>query len=691
MTPEFPRREATWQDARRRDCTAPVSSAALRLFSVACLLATCLAPSSARAEEVSAQSKEAIVIRIGELLEELYVFPEVAETCGVHLRSQLAAGAFNGLNDPQAFADSLTDTLRSVSDDKHMLVHVRPPERARLEEDDPEAAQLRREYGQRETNFGFERVERLEGNIGYVDMRSFAPLDLGRDTAAAAMQFVANSDALIFDMRENGGGYPRMVQFVCSYFFSEPTHLNSLYWREGDRTEEFWTLDDIPGTRMPDVPLFVLTSPRTFSGAEEFSYNLRTRDRATLIGESTKGGANPGRFVVMDERFGIVIPTGRAINPVTGTNWEGVGVEPHIAVAAEDALARALTEARPAAEAYGAARFDRELALRRQGAERDGQEKGPDPYFMPTESRTSPYMPRVIIRNIREDADGKIWFATFGGPICYDGEAFTNYSEEVGLAKTRVFSLLEDRSGALWFGSITGGASRYDGRSHTLFTTADGLPSDDVNWIFEDRAGSLWFGTEHGVSRYDGESFTNFDTEDGLVHNSVYAITQDSAGTLWFGTQGGVCSYDGEAFSNLSDRVGVPFVNVRAMVADRSGGLWFGGQQGLFHYGGRGLSIFTEKEGLLHDFVGSMILDRAGNLWLGHPDVRGGGATRYDGKSFTHFTTKEGLSSTNVYCLLEDSAGNIWFGSADAGACRYDGSSFTNFSPTVLLGPASGR
>ncbi|MBL9120979.1 MAG: hypothetical protein JNL80_13805 [Phycisphaerae bacterium] len=314
----------------------------------------------------------------------------------------------------------------------------------------------------------------------------------------------------------------------------------------------------------------------------------------------------------------------------------------------------------------------------------------PDPYFMPLSGKTSPLMPRVIIRNIREDRAGNIWFATFGGPIRYDGATFTSFGEEVGLANRRIFSLLEDRTGALWFGSITGGASRYDGHSFNRFTETDGLGNNDVTWIFEDRDGNIWLGTGNGATRYDGKSMVNFTTDDGLVDNAVYAIAQDEAGRIWFGTQGGVCSYDGTSFSNLADRVGRSFANVRAVLTDRSGNVWFGGQQGAFRYNGTTLTSYRStavplaNDGLLEDFVGSMILDRAGNIWFGHPGASreglGGGASRFDGTSFTHFTKEDGLNSTNVYCMLEDRAGNIWFGSVDAGACRYDGKTFTNFS-----------
>src|SRR5262249_24086213 len=150
-------------------------------------------------------------------------------------------------------------------------------------------------------------------------------------------------------------------------------------------------------------------------------------------------------------------------------------------------------------------------------------------YFTPTAAKSTSTMPRVIIRNIREDRAGNIWFATLGGPIRYDGKVCTNFSDEVGLAKTRGFSLLQDRSGARWVSSITGGPSRYDGKSFTKFTDKDGLGNNDVTWVFEDRDANVWFGTGNGASRYDGKSMTNFTTKEGLVHNAVYTIAEDAS------------------------------------------------------------------------------------------------------------------------------------------------------------------
>src|SRR5207244_11399604 len=132
-------------------------------------------------------------------------------------------------------------------------------------------------------------------NIGYLELRSFAAQgEEMEEVAAAAMTFLANTDALVIDLRRNGGGRPEMVALVSSYLFDEPVHLNSLYWRERDRTDDFWTAGNVRGRHFGQgKPVFVLTSSRTFSGAEEFAYNLKSLKRALIVGETTGGCANP--------------------------------------------------------------------------------------------------------------------------------------------------------------------------------------------------------------------------------------------------------------------------------------------------------------------------------------------------------------------------------------------------------------
>jgi C-terminal processing protease CtpA/Prc len=190
-------------------------------------------------------------------------------------------------------------------------------------------------------NCGFEKVERLSSNIGYLKFNMFADPEVCGPTAVAAMNFLGNSDAIIIDLRENGGGDPKMIALLSTYLFSKPTHLNDLWERKSDTTQQYWTLPYVPGKRLDDKPAYVLTSKRTFSGAEEFSYSLKNLKRATIIGETTGGGAHPVRGQRIDDHFMIGVPFARAINPSSKTNWEGIGVEPDVKVPAAEALATA--------------------------------------------------------------------------------------------------------------------------------------------------------------------------------------------------------------------------------------------------------------------------------------------------------------------------------------------------------------
>jgi hypothetical protein len=293
----------------------------------------------APAASLSTDEKAKVIDRLIEKLKEAYVFPELAETMSKAITDRRAAGAYDSLRGAEEFAKQLTEDLQGISHDKHLRVR---PEGQRAAADPKKPPFPRTEEDYRRRNFGFEKVELLPGNIGYLDLRMFAPADLAGDTAAAAMNFLANADALVIDLRKNGGGQPEMVQTFCSYLFSpEPVHLNDLYFRPTDETRQFWTLPWLPGRRFPEKDVYVLTSSYTFSGAEECAYNLKTQKRATLVGETTGGGAHPGGNVPIGAGLAVFLPTGRAINPVTKTDWEGTGVEPDVKVTAELALATA--------------------------------------------------------------------------------------------------------------------------------------------------------------------------------------------------------------------------------------------------------------------------------------------------------------------------------------------------------------
>ncbi len=304
---------------------------------------------------VTPEEKKAVVEEIARLLVERYVFEDKGQEAGEHISKLLADGKLERFEDARELAAELTAQLQSVTNDKHLRVGALRPGGPRpmalgAMPSDPAELLMRLPPPRPDGNFGFEKLESLPGNIGYLKLDGFATGPEARQVATAAMNYLAGSDAVIIDLRENGGGNPSMVQFVCSYLFDTPTHLNSLYWREGDVTEEFWTSSDVPGARPGrEAPLYVLTSGKTFSGGEEFAYNIQTQKRGTLIGETTGGGANPGGVTPVGERFAVFIPTGRAINPVTGTNWEGVGVKPEIEMPADQALEKAIELATQAA------------------------------------------------------------------------------------------------------------------------------------------------------------------------------------------------------------------------------------------------------------------------------------------------------------------------------------------------------
>ena len=249
-------------------------------------------------KSLNSSEKTAAVNSINKLLFDNYIFPEVSKEMEKYINAKLKAGDYDNISDPMKFAEELTKDLQSVSKDKHIRVQYNPEQIKRMKErgeKDDEAVSPEFIQQMKSENYGFKKVEILNGNIGYIDFRNFGPGEYIKDKVADVMGYVEDCDALIFDMRYNGGGDPTGIQVISSYLFGEePVHLNDLYYRPKDTTEQYWTLKDIKGKRMPDVPVYVLTSSYTFSGAEEFSYNLKNLKRATIVGETTGGGAHPG-------------------------------------------------------------------------------------------------------------------------------------------------------------------------------------------------------------------------------------------------------------------------------------------------------------------------------------------------------------------------------------------------------------
>ena len=289
--------------------------------------------------KVDAATRAKVIDGAVAALKETYVFPETAKKMEEAVRTHQQQGDYDAISDGDDFAKRLTDDFQTISHDKHLHVMFSP---ATLPDFDNQKLDPKRQAEERKDmermNCGFKKAEILEGNIGYLKFDFFADPGICGPTVVAAMNFLANVDAAIFDLRENGGGDPKMVAFVSSYLFAERTHLNDLWTRKGDVTEQYWTDPYVPGKRLNGKPAFVLTSKNTFSGGEEFTNNLKVLKRATIVGETTGGGAHPVRGHRITEHFGISVPFARAINPITHTNWEGTGVAPDEKVDASQAL-----------------------------------------------------------------------------------------------------------------------------------------------------------------------------------------------------------------------------------------------------------------------------------------------------------------------------------------------------------------
>jgi hypothetical protein len=272
-------------------------------------------------------------------LNDAYVDPAVAQKMEADLRTRLARGEFAKISDGDEFADTLTNALRSVSHDKHLGVSFvpaqLPPPPPPPAAPPPAAAAPAQLPGSR---CGFQPATLLANRIGLIKFNGFSPVAQCREAASVMLNSLGEVDAIIFDLRDNGGGEPAMVAYIGSYLFGGRTHFTDIWTRKTNETREYWTQTDAPGRRYATQPVFVLTSSRTFSGAEDFSYSLQALKRAVIVGEVTGGGAHPVRGQLLSDGFSIGVPYAKTVNPITKSNWEGVGVEPDVKVAAPQAL-----------------------------------------------------------------------------------------------------------------------------------------------------------------------------------------------------------------------------------------------------------------------------------------------------------------------------------------------------------------
>lgn len=295
-------------------------------------------------QPLSAADKAAAVELLAQRLAAKYIYADAGNKMAAAVRQ----GDYQKAATHKEFAELLTARIQAANPDKHLSIRYVPnarPDRPRpsFKKGMPADVQQHMTEVGKYLNFGFEKVERLPGNIVYVKFNAFFDADIAKPAATAVMNLAANGDAMIIDLRENGGGDPRMVAHLASYLLGDKkVHLSDIYFRADNETNSFWSNPSVAGARFgPDKPVYVLTSGETFSAAEDFTYNLQAIKRITVVGEKSGGGAHPIQPFRIDPHLIAVIPVGRSINPITKGDWEGTGVTPDVAVAADKAFGKA--------------------------------------------------------------------------------------------------------------------------------------------------------------------------------------------------------------------------------------------------------------------------------------------------------------------------------------------------------------
>jgi len=290
---------------------------------------------------VDAAQRQVVIDGVIRELRTSYVFPEQAKKIELALRQQQKRGAYDAITSAEKLSKTISQHMQAVNNDKHLnIFYSAAPIPERDKDMKPTAEQMAAELAEMKAqNFGIERVERLPFNIGYFALNGFMPAREVANSMAAAMTLVANTDALIIDLRKNGGGDANTVTLLASYFLDERTHMTDIYDRPTDRTDQMWSSDTVAGAHYGQKKdVYILTSKRTFSAAEDFSFAMKNLKRVTIVGETTGGGAHPGGVARLSEHFAMFVPSGRSMNPKTKLDWEVVGVAPDVMTNADDAM-----------------------------------------------------------------------------------------------------------------------------------------------------------------------------------------------------------------------------------------------------------------------------------------------------------------------------------------------------------------
>jgi len=325
-------------------------------------LSTAAAAQTQERRPIGQEQKRQAVVELAKLMRQRYAIAEAAEKGARAIEEKLARGGYDSVNDAKEFGELVEADLRAVTKDQHLRFGVPDPQRhvPATTTDDPAAQRAAWLADMRRGNYGLMKAEILPGNVGYLRVRRFEPPELTGDTLVGVMGFLANVDAIIVDVRSCHGGSAHTMPFFCAYFLDKPTSLYDMEFRGDDFTERFWTQAYVPGKRIANVPMYILTSGYTFSGAEGFAYRFQVLKRAKVVGEVTMGGANAGGILDVPPFFTVWMPMGRPVDRDTGTNWEGTGVKPDIDAAARDALAVAHIDALRALDARAPDERERE-------------------------------------------------------------------------------------------------------------------------------------------------------------------------------------------------------------------------------------------------------------------------------------------------------------------------------------------
>src|SRR6267143_1716539 len=285
--------------------------------------------------KLNAAERQRVMDAVIQNLKKHYIDPDVARKAADALLAHGKNGDDDTVTDGGAFADLLTKQIRDVSHDMHLeVVYSQNPLLDRPLGPTPEGLARYRKALVLD-NCTFKKAEILPHNIGYLKLNAFPDPSICQAAATAAMASLNHADAIIFDLRENRGGFSSTVSLIAAYLFDHPEYM---YDPRESPKQQSWTLSPVAGNRLADKPVYVLTSVLTISAAEQFFYDLKMLKRVTLVGETTRGSAHAGVFHRIDDYFGMGIPEARAINPYSKNDWEGTGVEPDVKVKAAVAL-----------------------------------------------------------------------------------------------------------------------------------------------------------------------------------------------------------------------------------------------------------------------------------------------------------------------------------------------------------------